>query len=64
MSDFNEALIFEQLKHRLPTKAAVKDFVHSPSFLSGNRVFKAIFTASNIFGIKQTFSMNEYRRLH
>lgn len=63
---FDEEHLFHRLKHYLPTQAALKDFVHHNPLhaMQDQEFFQAIFAASKIFGIKATFSLNEYRRLH
>ena len=62
---FDEAALFKSLKHYLPSQAALKDFVHHNPLhaLQEMEFFEAIFSASKIFGIKTTFSLNEYRKL-
>lgn len=63
---FDEKHLFHRLKHYLPTQAALKDFVHHNPLhaMQDQEFFHAIFSASKIFGIKATFSLNEYRKLH
>ncbi len=63
---FDKDRLFDRLKHYLPTQAALKDFVHHNPLhaMQDQEFFKAIFSASRIFGIKATFSFNEYRKLH
>lgn len=65
-STFNEAHLLHELKHYLPSQAALKDFVHHNSLhaFQGQEFFEAIFSASKIFGIQTTFNLNEYRSLH
>lgn len=63
---FDESHLIHELKHYLPSQAALKDFVHhNPlhAFQDGE-FFQSIFTASKIFGIKTTLSFGDYRKLH
>jgi len=62
---FSESAIVHELKHYLPSQAALKDFVHHNSLhaFQDKPFFEAIFSASKIFGIQTTFNLNEYRKL-
>lgn len=61
-----EEKIIHDLKHHLPSQLALKDFVHHNSLhaFEHKSFFEAIFTASNIFGFRVTFNLDEYRKLY
>ena len=63
---FDESHLIHELKHYLPSQAALKDFVHhNPLHAFQNReFFESIFSASKIFGIKTTLSFGDYRKLY
>lgn len=63
---FDEGYVLHQLDHYLPSQLALKDFVHHNSLHSfqNQQFFDGIYNASNIFGIKVTLNINEYRKLY
>jgi len=65
-STFNEDECLHKIKHYLPAQATLKDFVHHNSLhaFQNDEFFKAIFSASKIFGFRVTLDVNTYRQLH
>jgi uncharacterized protein YbcC (UPF0753/DUF2309 family) len=62
---FDEAHVLHELKHYLPEQTPLKDFIHHNSLhaLQHLDFYDAIFTAADMFGIKPTLSLDEYRKL-
>ncbi len=63
---FNISDVIAELKHLLPSQTPLKDFIHHNSLHAFQELdfFKAIFTASELFGYHVTFQLNEFRKLH
>lgn len=66
VDSFNEHEVIHTLKHYLPSQAPLKDFIHHNSLHAFQQMdfYEAIFTASEIFGFKVTFTIDEYRQLY
>ena len=62
---FDEAEVFHQLKHSLPSQQALKDFIHHNSLhaFQHMKFYDAIFKASKIFGFQVHLQLPEYREL-
>ncbi len=65
-SSFDEAHVFHNLRHYLPSQGPLKDFVHHNTLhaFQDMKFYDAIFKASQIFGYRVTFSLSEYRQLY
>ncbi len=63
---FDEKQLMHDLRHLLPSQAALKDFVHHNSLhaFQDREFFEAIFHASRVFGMRVTFNLTDYRELH
>ncbi len=62
---FDEHEVLHELKHFLPAQAPLKDFVHHNTLhaFQNLKFYKAIHSASEIFGYKVSLSLTEYRAL-
>ena len=65
MASFNKGKALHSLKHYLPSQTPLIDFIYHNSLhaFQEHSFYKAIFSASTIFGYHVTFNLNEYRRL-
>ncbi len=65
-SSFNEHDVIHNLKHYLPTQAALRDFIHHNSLhaFQNLKFYDAIFKASKMFGYQVTLQLNEFRTLY
>ncbi|MBC6996606.1 DUF2309 domain-containing protein [Lewinella lacunae] len=63
---FDAAHTLHALAHYLPSQLALKDFVHHNSLhaFQDEAFFTGIFKAAEVFGLKVTLNLNEYRRLY
>ena len=63
---FDEHEVLHKLKHYLPAQAPLKDFVHHNTLhaFQDMKFYKAIHTASQMFGYKVSLSLDEYRDLY
>lgn len=63
---FDEHEVLHKLKHYLPAQAPLKDFIHHNTLhaFQDMKFYKAIHTASEMFGYKVSLSLDEYRNLY
>ena len=63
---FDEHEVLHKLKHYLPAQAPLKDFIHHNTLhaFQDMKFYKAIHTASEMFGYKVSLSLDEYRDLY
>lgn len=63
---FNETEVLHTLVHYLPSQAPLKDFVHHNTLhaFQHDSFYKAIVTATEVFGYKTTLSIDEFRELY
>ncbi len=63
---FDEHEVLHKLKHYLPAQAPLKDFIHHNTLhaFQDMKFYKAIQTASEMFGYKVSLSLDEYRKLY
>ena len=66
MTPFNEKHVLDELRHYLPSKTPLKDFIHHNTLhaFQGSKFYDAIFKASKIFGFQSTLQLNDFRRLY
>lgn len=65
-SSFNEHEVLHELKHYLPAQAPLKDFIHHNTLhaFQNLKFYKALRTASEMFGYQVSLSLDEYRSLY
>ncbi|HOZ87232.1 MAG TPA: DUF2309 domain-containing protein [Bacteroidia bacterium] len=65
-TSFDEHKVLHDLKHYLPAQAPLKDFIHHNTLHAFQHLkfYKAIRTASEMFGYKVSLALHEYRELY
>jgi uncharacterized protein len=65
-NSFDEHKVLHDLKHYLPAQAPLKDFIHHNTLHAFQHLkfYKAIRTASEMFGYKVSLTLPEYRELY
>jgi len=65
-SSFDEHAVIHELKHYLPDQASLKDFIHQNTLHAFQKLkfYKALRSASEMFGYKVSLSLVEFRELY